>query len=59
MSSLTVIDRATKLHQLEQHLRLAYGEPQWQPGVDPVDELVNTILSQPPRTSIGIEGLPP
>ncbi len=46
MSSLTAIDRATKLHQLEQHLRLAYGEPQWQPGVDPVDELVNTILSQ-------------
>jgi len=40
------MDRAAKLHHIEETLRLAYGEPQWQPGLDPVDELVNTILSQ-------------
>jgi endonuclease-3 len=35
-----------KLHQVEQRLAAAYGTPVWQPGLDPVAELVNTILSQ-------------
>ncbi len=38
--------RVEKLHQVQSLLSSAYGEPPWQPGLDPVAELVNTILSQ-------------
>lgn len=37
---------AKKLNQVYQLLCSVYGEPIWQPGLDPVAELVNTILSQ-------------
>jgi endonuclease-3 len=46
MLSTENLARAEKLHQVQSLLRSVYGEPAWQPGLDPVAELVNTILSQ-------------
>jgi endonuclease-3 len=36
----------SKLGQVHQKLLEAYGEPTWRPHMDPVSELVSTILSQ-------------
>ena len=46
MHSVTPLTPQAKLHTVEQRLAAAYGTPRWQPGLDPVAELVNTILSQ-------------
>lgn len=46
MPDATTLSREKKLHEVEQRLAAAYGTPEWQPGLDPVAELVNTILSQ-------------
>jgi endonuclease-3 len=45
---MTDIDAKTRLCSAEVHRRLleAYGEPAWRPTLDPVSELVSTILSQ-------------
>jgi endonuclease-3 len=41
-------DTLRKRHALQVHRRLieAYGEPGWRPHMDPISELVSTILSQ-------------
>jgi endonuclease-3 len=36
----------TKTEQVKQRLLRLYGEPAWRPHLDPVSELVSTILSQ-------------
>ncbi len=36
----------TKTGEVHRRLLEAYGEPQWRPHMDPVSELVSTILSQ-------------
>ena len=38
--------RQQKLQEVQRRLAVFYGELQWQSGLDPVAELVNTILSQ-------------
>jgi endonuclease-3 len=42
----TTRDRQTKTQRVHQRLLDAYGEPTWRPHLDPVSELVSTILSQ-------------
>jgi endonuclease-3 len=42
----TTRDRQTKTQRIHQRLLDAYGEPTWRPHLDPVSELVSTILSQ-------------
>jgi endonuclease-3 len=39
-------DRKTKMAEVHGRLIEAYGEPTWRPHMDPVSELVSTILSQ-------------
>jgi len=41
--SQALLDKTSKVHQ---RLLQAYGEPTWRPHLDPVSELVSTILSQ-------------
>jgi endonuclease-3 len=38
--------RQTKTSEVHQRLLRVYGEPAWRPHLDPVSELVSTILSQ-------------
>jgi len=38
--------RAAKAIEVRDRLLATYGEPQWRPHLDPVSELVSTILSQ-------------
>jgi endonuclease-3 len=45
MSTTTQAARA-KTHEVHGRLRTEYGEPAWRPHLDPVSELVSTILSQ-------------
>jgi endonuclease III len=40
------VERESKIREIERRLVDAYGEPKNEPGLDPVSELVNTILSQ-------------
>jgi endonuclease-3 len=42
----TTRDRQSKTQRIHQRLLDAYGEPTWRPHLDPVSELVSTILSQ-------------
>ena len=42
----TTRDRQTKTQHVHRALLAAYGEPTWRPHLDPVSELVSTILSQ-------------
>lgn len=46
MHNAAPLTQQEKLHGVEQKLAAAYGIPEWQHGLDPVAELVNTILSQ-------------
>lgn len=39
-------DLETKTKEIHQRLLQAYGEPTWRPHLDPISELVSTILSQ-------------
>ncbi|MGD8463488.1 MAG: endonuclease III, partial [Anaerolineae bacterium] len=39
-------DLEAKTHEIHQRLLEAYGEPTWRPHLEPVSELVSTILSQ-------------
>jgi endonuclease III len=39
-------ERRLKTGQVHRRLLATYGEPQWRPHLDPVSELVSTILSQ-------------
>jgi endonuclease-3 len=39
-------DLDTKTKEIHQRLLQAYGEPTWRPHLDPISELVSTILSQ-------------
>lgn len=39
------MDSETRARWIYQQLIAAYGEPQWRPGADPVNELIGTILS--------------
>lgn len=39
------MEKTQKAEGIYQRLKQAYGEPQWKPGRDPVDELILTILS--------------
>jgi endonuclease-3 len=39
-------ERRVKTGEIHRRLLAAYGEPQWRPHLDPVSELVSTILSQ-------------
>jgi endonuclease-3 len=39
-------ERQTKTSEVHRRLLEAYGEPTWRPHLDPVSELVSTILSQ-------------
>jgi len=38
--------RVTKCLEVRERLQTQYGEPEWRPHLDPVSELVSTILSQ-------------
>ena len=42
----TTRDRQTETNHVHRALLAAYGEPTWRPHLDPVSELVSTILSQ-------------
>lgn len=44
--SETYPERQTKTEEVHRRLLGAYGEPLWRPHLDPVSELVSTILSQ-------------
>jgi endonuclease-3 len=39
------VEKTQKAEEIYQRLQQSYGEPQWEPGRDPVDELILTILS--------------
>ncbi len=42
----TGLEQRTRIIQVHQKLLEVYGEPDWHPALDPVSQLVSTILSQ-------------
>jgi endonuclease-3 len=46
MMSEKLRERAAKAIEVRDRLQETYGEPEWRPHLDPVPELVSTILSQ-------------